>query len=71
MEEDDTSKVVTIIYTNWRGETSQRRILSIKLWFGKTEWHPREQWLLKAQDVDKNVERDFALKDIAGWKSPE
>ena len=58
------SQVINITYTNWRGETNPRRIIPIKVWFGKTEWHPEEQWFLKARDVDKNAVRDFALKDI-------
>jgi hypothetical protein len=36
-------------------------------WYGSTEWHPEPQWLLKARDVAKGAERDFAIKDI-GFK---
>lgn len=32
-----------------------------------TEWHPEEQWFLRATDLDKKAERDFALIDIAGF----
>ncbi len=51
-------------YKNWRGEISTRKILPIRLEFGATEWHPEPQWLLIAIDVEKNVERSFALKDF-------
>lgn len=51
-------------YTNWEGKTAVRKIQPIEIWYGKTEWHPEEQWLLKAIDIEKNEERDFALKDI-------
>lgn len=59
---------VTITYTNWRGETNSRTIIPIKLWFGSTEWHKEKQWLLKATDVEKSAERDFAVKDIHDWQ---
>ena len=62
------SKQVTIIYRNWRGETTERRVLPTKLWFGKTKYHPEEQWLLRGHDVEKNAERDFAVKDIKAWR---
>jgi predicted DNA-binding transcriptional regulator YafY len=58
---------ITIVYTNWRGETGERRIKPVKIWFGSTEWHKEEQWFLRAVDLDKNAERDFALKDIRAW----
>ncbi len=65
---DASKKQVRIIYTNWHGETAERTIQPIKIWFGSTEWHKEGQWLLKAIDVDRNVERDFALKDIKDWR---
>lgn len=55
---------VEITYTNWRGETSQRTIIPRGIWFGSTEWHPEPQWLLRAFDVEKQAQRDFALKDF-------
>ena len=60
-------KQISICYTNYRGETSIRKIIPLKIWFGKTDWHKEEQWLLDAIDVEKNVERSFALKDIKAW----
>ncbi|TWD58148.1 hypothetical protein FB480_101903 [Agrobacterium vitis] len=55
---------ITLTYTNYRGETSQRTIKPKRVWFGSTEWHPEPQWLLTAFDVDKGADRDFALKDF-------
>ena len=43
-------------------------VLPKEIWFGSTEWHKEEQWLLKALDIAKNVDRDFALKDIQSWR---
>lgn len=55
------------VYTNWEGNTRLRRILPLGIRWGATEWHPEPQWLLKAWDCDKGVEREFAL---AGFKGP-
>lgn len=51
-------------YKNWEGKTAIRRVKPIEIWYGKTEWHKEEQWLLKAMDLDKGEERDFAVRDI-------
>ena len=60
-------KTVTIDYTNYRGERSTRKIVPKNIWFGKTEWHPEEQWLLDAIDIEKDAIRNFAMKDIHSW----
>jgi hypothetical protein len=59
-----TEAPVTLTYTNWKGETAQRRIIPRRIWFGSTAWHPEPQWILTALDVDKDKERHFALKDF-------
>jgi len=41
--------------------------MPIEIWFGSTEWHKQDQWLLAATDLDKNERRDFALQDIVEW----
>ena len=63
----EVEKVVEILYTNWKGETGIRKIIPKKIWFGRTKWHPEDQWLLHAVDVEKNEMRDFAMKDIRNW----
>ena len=55
---------VTLTYTNWRGEKTQRTIVPRRVWFGSNDWHPNPQWLLTALDTEKGEERDFALKDF-------
>lgn len=65
----DDELAVSILYTNHRGETAVRQIVPQYLWFGETQWHPGEQWLLRAKDCDRDgAERDFALKDVREWK---
>lgn len=66
---NQTGKPATLVYRNWRGEVSERKITPIKVWYGSTEWHPEEQWLLNAYDHEKAAVRDFALADFMG--SPE
>jgi predicted DNA-binding transcriptional regulator YafY len=58
---------VRILYTNYRGETSLRRIRPERIFFGSSDWHPEAQWLLEAYDVDKGALRGFAMKDIRAW----
>ena len=62
------NKEVRVVYTNWRGETAERVIQPIEIYWGKTEWHPEEQWLLKVWDVDRAAERCYAMKDIKEWR---
>lgn len=58
---------VRIDYTNWRNERGIRTIIPQQIRWGATEWHPGEQWLLEALDVEKGVLRTFAMKDIHAW----
>lgn len=68
-ERNKPTPSATFIYTNYRGETAERRIIPLEVWFGSTDWHPEPQWLLKAFDCEKKATRDFALKDF-GQPSP-
>lgn len=62
------NKIVIIDYTNWRGERRNRRITPRPpLAFCRTDWHPVEQWILRARDEDIGEDREFALKDIHSW----
>lgn len=56
--------VLTFDYINWEGKRGVRNVKPIKIWYGETQFHKEKQWFLKALDIDKNAERDFALKDI-------
>ena len=65
--EADTEKHITVVYTNWKGETAIRRILPMQINFSSNEWHTTPQWLLEAYDLDKKAVRVFAVKDIRAW----
>ena len=63
----DPKKAIVIRYTNYKSETAVRRIIPLEIRFAATEWHPAEQWLLEAFDLDRNAQRSFAIKDILEW----
>lgn len=52
------------LYTNWRGETRTRHIKPVHIFFGSTDWHPEEQWLMEALDLEIQQTRIFAMKDM-------
>lgn len=58
---------VLIDYTNWRGERGIRRVIPLDIDKRSTKWHPGRQWLMRAYDVEKKANRDFALESIHGW----
>jgi hypothetical protein len=66
-ESCEEAGVVWIDYTNWRGNRSWRRIRLKRIVLEATFWHGDLQWLLVAQDLDKQSERYFALACIHEW----
>ena len=71
MNRYEEERQVTIDYTNYRGETSTRRIFPVKLYWGTSPYHLQPQWLLKAIDVEKDLYRDFAVCSIHNLRLPE
>jgi hypothetical protein len=55
--------VVRVHYRNWRGEERTREVRPISLRYGRTDWHPNDQWLLLAVDEEDARTKEFALKD--------
>lgn len=51
-------------YVNWEGKRGIRRMRPVEIWYGKTQWHPKRGWMLRAIDLEKNEERNFSLQDI-------
>jgi len=58
---------VTFTYTNYRGEVSTRLVSPLEWYFGKTEFYPDPQWLMRGHDLNKKAERTFAVKNIKDW----
>jgi hypothetical protein len=55
---------INVSYTNWRGETSVRRVILSTIRFGTTEWHPEPTWLIYMFDLDhpSQLWKEFDLK---------
>lgn len=65
------SNPIEIRYKNWKGKISNRIIIPIKLRYGESEFHKGNQWILKAWDVNKSADREFAINDILEYISHE
>lgn len=55
---------VFFIYKNYKDEIYKRKVKLESVRFGSTDWHKKDQWLVKAFDHDKDGYREFAIKDI-------
>lgn len=56
--------VINFDYKNYKGINSSRRAELHNLFYGQTEFHPKEQWLVEAVDIDKGETRVFSLEDM-------
>lgn len=61
---------LTVVYRNHKGTIATRRVRPVYAWYGSTEWHPDEQWLLNVYDEDKAEYRDYAMGDMLGAPAP-
>lgn len=59
---------VRILYRNYKGDVAYRTIIPKSIDFMSTSWHPEEQWILTAFDINKNADRGFAIIDIMEWE---
>lgn len=57
-------------YVNHRGERGTRRVQPQRAWFGRTEWHPQDQWLVECFDLDRGALRNYSLSEIQHWDQP-
>ena len=55
---------IKVKYKNWKGIISVRNIIPKNIYYGNTEFHTQEQWLLDVWDVDKGALRTYAMMDI-------
>lgn len=63
-----TPPTITFIYLNWRDEIRERTVTPVRVWFGKTDWHPAEQWFIAAIDSETGKHRDFAVADVLSFE---
>lgn len=55
-------------YRDRTGQVATRRVMPLEIWFGTNAFYKTPQWLLKAFDLDKEADHDFALKDVREWR---
>lgn len=62
----EVGRAVRVRYKNWRGHVADRTIEPIAPpFYGSTYYHANgSQWLVRAKDLDRGVERVFALADM-------
>ena len=60
----DLYKSIKVKYKNWQGKVGVRTIIPEKLWYGSTNYHKEDQWLLDVWDCDKEELRTYAMQDI-------
>lgn len=56
-------KKIIFVY-NWQGDETDRMAVPLLLYYGTSEYYKKEQWLMKAVDVEDGVVRIFAVKDM-------
>lgn len=63
--------ILYITYKNHRNEEAKRKIQVQSIRYGTSEYYPRKQWLVFAIDLDRTVEREFALDRITYYDYPD
>jgi len=58
------SHPLKVKYKNWQGEIGIRTIIPRNVWYGNTNYHKEDQWLMDVWDVDKDAQRTYAVMDI-------
>lgn len=51
-------------YKNWRGNISIRHVHFDGVFYGFNSYHKGQLWMMKGFDLDKDVFRNFAIRDI-------
>jgi hypothetical protein len=59
---------ISFTYTNWRGETGERKAIVKEFVYGSNEYHKEPQFMIIGIDFDKHGERSFAAKDMSNVK---
>jgi|SRR3989304_6329552 len=57
-------KSIKVKYKNWKDEIGIRTIVPNNIFFGRTDYHHEDQWLMDVWDIDKQASRIYAMMDI-------
>lgn len=55
---------IKVKYKNWQGNISIRNIIPQNIYYGNTQFHKEDQWLMNVWDVEKDAQRTYAMLDI-------
>jgi len=55
---------IKVKYKNYQGITSIRNIIPQNIYYGSTDYHKEDQWLLEVWDIEKDALRTYAVMDI-------
>ena len=55
-------------YVNFKGKDGYMNLKPLEVVYAGTEWNSNEQWLLRALNTDRNIIKDYPLKDVLWWK---
>jgi len=64
LETKSSDNPLKVKYKNWKGEVGVRTIIPASVWYGHTEYHKTDQWLMDVWDIGKNDLRTYAMLDI-------
>tara|TARA_Y100000310_G_C20438617_1_gene694954 strand:+ start:342 stop:581 length:240 start_codon:yes stop_codon:yes gene_type:complete len=67
----ETTGEIRFEYVNWRREKRIRAARVERFYFGSTEYHTEDQWLMEGFDFDKKANRIYACSDITGFVVPD
>lgn len=56
---------IDLDYRNHRGSLERRTLVFQQLEFGRNEYYPEEQFLLRCYCLDRKAERSFAVQNIS------
>lgn len=55
-------------YVNWQGIESKRAVYIKGFYYGSTEYHKENQFLMRGFDLHKSADRVFAMNDMSNVK---
>lgn len=71
--EHHSFRVVVFMYKNYRGETSERYVVPMHVYYGYSDWHSSKdgnrELLLDAFCMDRMEKRTFLVDNIIGYDS--
>lgn len=64
LETQEAEIPIKVKYKNYKGEIGIRNIIPVGVYYGHTNFHHKDQWLMEVYDVEKDAPRTYAMLDI-------